>query len=73
MPDMMTGQNSHDANSYENAMLSDTVYDTLSLGDPPKGSYTFELWALGGGGTVTVVPYMSNIAVLELPRPGCLH
>lgn len=71
MPDMMTGGVSLAANAYNNAILSDTVFDTLASGDPPTGSYTFELWALSGGGQLTVDPYMSNIAVLELPNAQC--
>lgn len=69
MPDMVTGEVSNWASAYENAMLSDTVIHTGNSGDPPAGTYTFELWALAGGGNLTIVPYMSNIAVLELPRP----
>lgn len=68
MPDMTTGSVSRAANSLENAMLSDTVYHTGTKFDPPPGLYTFELWALGGAGKLTIVPFMSNIAVLELPR-----
>ena len=68
MPDMMTGAMSTAANSYQNAMLSDTVYHADTNFDPPSGLYTFELWALAGAGNLTIVPFMSNIAVLELLR-----
>lgn len=68
MPDMMTGAVSHAANTLENAMLSDTVYHVGVKYDPPPGLYRFELWAMAGAGKLTIVPYMSNIAVLELPR-----
>ena len=68
MPDMETGAVSSSAHAYRNAMLSDMVYHTGVRADPPPGVYTFELWALAGGGTLTIVPFMSNIAVLELPR-----
>lgn len=67
MPDMMTGALSHGAGAYQNAMLSDTVFSNVTGGDPGKGKYTFELWALAGMGNLTIVPYMSNIAVLQLP------
>jgi hypothetical protein len=68
MPDMMTGEVSNAANAYQSAMLSDTVYHMGTNFDPPAGLYTFELWALAGAGTLTIVPFMSNITVLELPR-----
>jgi|GEM_PF-6832939 len=68
MPDMMTGQVSNAANAYQNAMLSDTVHHIGTNFDPPPGLYTFELWALAGAGNLTIVPFMSNIAVLEIPR-----
>lgn len=68
MPDMMTGEMSNSANAYQNAMLSDTVHHMGTYFDPPAGLYTFELWALAGGGNLTIVPFMSNIAVLELSR-----
>ena len=68
MPDMMTGSVSNAANALENAMISDTVYHAGVKNDPPPGLYTFELWALGSAGKLTIVPFMTNIAVLELPR-----
>lgn len=68
MPDMMTGQLSKGACAYENATLSDTVYgQDYPGGYLPRGKYTFELWALAGNGELTIVPFMSNIAVLQMP------
>jgi hypothetical protein len=52
-------------------MMSDTVFDTTVSGDPPAGAYTFELWALTGGGELIIKAYTTNIAVLELPRANC--
>lgn len=69
MPDMITGANTHKSYAYYNAMLSDTVFHESTNGVPPKGNYTFELWALAGCGNLTIVPYMSNIVVIELPEP----
>lgn len=68
MPDMMTGQLSNGANAYENAVLSDTVFgQDYPGGYLPRGKYTFELWAMAGNGEMTIIPFMSNIAVLQMP------
>jgi hypothetical protein len=68
MPDMQTGTVTQAANALYNAFLSDTVYSVKTKASPEMGKYTFELWAMAGQGKLLIVPYMSNIAVLELPH-----
>lgn len=62
-----TGQVSAYANAYQNCHLSDTILDSRVMNHPPAGDYVAELWALTGGGTLNVVPFATNIAVLEAP------
>lgn len=73
MPPMETRGIAPTMGAATNAMMSDTVYDVLTNNQPPAGTYTFQLWALSGGPPLQVFQYMSNIAVIEVPRPGCLN
>ena len=69
MPTMETGQATVAAGQY-NAHMSDTVYNYLIKDTPTSGDYTFELWAMTGQGQLTIVPYRTNLVIMEIRRDG---
>jgi len=71
MSPMMTGQVVHVPHAYHNATLCDTVQDLATMIAPVAGDYTFELYAMSGGGDLHVLGTMTTIAVLEMPQPDC--
>ncbi len=47
------------------------LFTKLLLRRHISDDYTFELYALSGGGTLDVLGSMTTVAVLEVPEPRC--
>lgn len=68
MPDLLTGQTTHSANSPYNCAFQDTIWHQELKKNPLAGEYMIEVFALVGAGVMTLPSTMTTLIVEECPH-----
>lgn len=68
MPDLLTGQTTHSANSPYNCAFQDTIWHQELKKNPLQGDYFIEVYALVGAGIMTLPSTMTTLIVEEAPH-----